>query len=296
MKPIKNHIFVTGMHRSGTSYLIRALNLCGLNLGPESDFFDTELQPKFGNPRGHWENVKVTNLNEQILKLNGGSWHKVPKSTIRTPKNFSNKINLICKSFYSENALAYGIKDPRFCLTLEKWKKYFPNLVLVGVFRHPLKVAESLKKRDGFSYEESIELWKIYNQSLLNHLKKNKGFLVNFDWPRKKLLAQTKIICSKIGLAEYDLSHWYSDSYKKSDKSFTKSYKLNSEIKQIYDKLKSISEKNISIKYNSPKISEKQYQMIVSDLLKHSNNLYSDTTKLFQKNFETKKQKDYQFI
>jgi len=296
MKPTRNHIIVTGMHRSGTSYLVRALNLCGLNLGPESDFFDTESQPKFGNPRGHWENVNVTNLNENILKINGGSWHKVPNSLSKTPKNLDNKINKIIKSFYSEQALAYGFKDPRFCLTLDKWKKQLPNLVIVGVFRHPLKVAESLKKRDGFSYDESIELWKIYNKTLLSNLKKNKGFLINFDWPRKKLLKQTKIICSKIGLSDFDISNWYSDSYKKSDKSFTKSHKLNREIKEIYDKLKFISGKNNSIRYNPPKIKDKQYQMIVSDLLRHSNNLYSDTITVLQKNFEAKRKKDYQFI
>jgi len=296
MTSIKNHIIVTGMHRSGTSYLVRALNLCGLNLGPESDFFDTELQPKFGNPRGHWENVKVTNLNEQILKLNGGSWHKVPNSFIKTPKNLQNKINQILKSFYSEKSLAYGFKDPRFCLTLPKWKKNLPNLVLIGVFRHPLKVAESLKKRDGFSYEESIEIWKKYNESLLHLLKNNKAFLINFDWPRKKLLAETQIICSNLGLAEIDVSNWYSDSHKKSDKSFTKSHKLNPEILEIYRKLKLIAEKNNSIKYKAPKINDKQYQMIVSDLLRHSNTLYSDTVRVFQKNFEEQRKKDYQFL
>ena len=58
------------MHRCGTSYLSRALNMCGLDLGPVSDFYDTELQPKFGNPKGHWENLNIIRLNDQILKLN----------------------------------------------------------------------------------------------------------------------------------------------------------------------------------------------------------------------------------
>ena len=113
----KNHIIITGMHRSGTSYLSRALNLCGMDLGPETDFLDTELHPNFGNPRGHWENAKAIKLNEQILKINGGSWKKIPKSLKKNPPKFGRKINQILESFYSRNSLAYGFKDPRFCLT-----------------------------------------------------------------------------------------------------------------------------------------------------------------------------------
>ncbi|HUS48990.1 MAG TPA: hypothetical protein VMZ91_02395, partial [Candidatus Paceibacterota bacterium] len=100
-----NFVIITGMHRSGTSYLSRALNLCGVNLGPKSDFYDTELNPKFGNPRGHWENNKIVDLNEKILKINGGTWWDVPKSIKKIPPNFNNKINSILKSFYSENAI-----------------------------------------------------------------------------------------------------------------------------------------------------------------------------------------------
>jgi len=240
----KNHVIITGMHRSGTSYLSRALNICGLNLGPESDFLDTELQPKFGNPRGHWENLKIIKLNEEILKINGGSWHHVPKHLKKNPKNLNKKINKILKPFYSDISLGYGFKDPRFCLILDKWKKYLPKFVIVGIFRHPLKVAESLKRRDGFEYEESLSLWKTYNEALLTILKRNNGFLLDFDWTKPKLLSQTQLVAKKIGLAEIVLSDWYSDSYKFSDKSFNKAYSLSEEIREIYNQLKTISVKN----------------------------------------------------
>ena len=281
---IKNHVIITGMHRSGTSFLVRGLNLCGLNLGPESDFFDTEIQPKFGNPKGHWENAKITKLNDEILKINGGSWHKVPLNLNKTPKDLGKKIRLILEPFYETNALAYGFKDPRLCLTLNKWKKILPKVVVVGIFRHPLKVAESLKKRDGFNYDESIKLWKTYNESLIRLLKKNKSFLIDFDWPQKKLFEQTKLIASKIGLAEIDISDWYSDSYKKSDKSFESNFHLPNDVIKIYDTLKSLSKKNKLVRFSLPKKDKKQYVRILTDQINSSNRSYVKTLELAQKN------------
>jgi len=296
MKPIRNHTIVTGMHRSGTSFLVRSLNLCGLDLGPESEFFDTELQPKFGNPRGHWENLNVTQLNDKILKINGGSWHKIPDSLKKTPKNLNGTIKNILKPFYQNTSLAYGFKDPRFCITLDNWKRNISNFVIVGIFRNPLKVAESLKKRDGFDYEHSINLWKIYNEALLYQLKKNNGFLIDFDWPRKKLFEQTNLIAKKIGLMKFDFSLWYSNSYKKSDKSFKKAYPLTEEVKEIYSQLKVLSEKNNSVKYHSPKFTKKQLHLILNNLINSSNKSYSKTIELAKKKSEIQSKKLSKFI
>jgi len=201
-KSTKTHVFILGMHRSGTSYLARALNLCGLDLGPSSEFYDDEIHPKVGNPRGHWENVKVIELNNKILKKNGGRWDKIPPFRTKVLPNIRNKIKKILQSFYSTNSLGYGFKDPRFSLTLEKWLPFIPNPVIVGIFRHPLKVAESLKIRNGFEYERSLLLWKEHNERLLDLLKKHNGFLIDFDWPTKKLLTETKLVASKIGIPE----------------------------------------------------------------------------------------------
>ena len=99
-KPDRNHVIVLGMHRSGTSYLIRALNLSGLYLGPFSDFYDTEIAPIEGNPKGHWENLNVIKLNEEILKINGGSWENPPENLKKIPPNFDKKIKNYNKKYY----------------------------------------------------------------------------------------------------------------------------------------------------------------------------------------------------
>jgi len=292
----KLFVIITGMHRSGTSFLSRALNLCGVDLGPESDFFDSELNPKFGNPRGHWENINIINLNEEILKVNSGTWHNLPNSLIKNPESLEKKQQKILQSFYLNHALAYGCKDPRFCITLNKWKKQLPNFVIVGIFRHPLKTAESLKKRDGFDYDKSLSLWKTYNENLLTYLKKFGGFLLDFDWPKNKLLEQTQLIASKIGLASPGLSSWFTESYKFSDNSFEKSYSLPNEITDIHKELKQLSEKNEQISCTIPKISSKQYKMIFTDLIDRTNRTYQNTLEEFKSDIKTEKQKSLKII
>ena len=272
---MKNHVIVTGMHRSGTSYLIRALSLCGLYLGPETDFYDTEITPKFGNPRGHWENVNVIKINEKILKINEGAWDEIPKSSDKIPNDLADNTKQLLDTFYSINSLGYGMKDPRFSLTFDKWKQFVPSIVLVGIFRHPLKVAESLKIRNGFSYEKSLELWLEYNKNLLKYINENNGFLLDFDWPSERLVDETKQVAKKIGLMDIDFSYWFSKDLKKSDKSSDISYKLPSQVIELYEKLKEVSNKNTDKpKLDLPQLTLNDYKKITSDNLAISNSFY----------------------
>jgi len=83
MKPF---IIITGMHRSGTSFLARALNLSGVYLGPPKDFISDEWRPAVDNLKGHWENKKILELTEKTLELNKGSWEQLPKKYQNKPK------------------------------------------------------------------------------------------------------------------------------------------------------------------------------------------------------------------
>ena len=52
-------------------------------------------------------------------------------------------------------------------------------IIAVGIFRHPLEVAESLKVRNGFSFEKSLKLWEIYNEKMLDILKENNAVVLS---------------------------------------------------------------------------------------------------------------------
>ena len=68
----KPSVIVTGMHRSGTSFLIRALNIAGLYIGGLESLSSHELKGSHDNERGNWENRKIVTLGEKILKKNNG--------------------------------------------------------------------------------------------------------------------------------------------------------------------------------------------------------------------------------
>jgi hypothetical protein len=273
----KNHVIITGMHRSGTSYLARALNLSGLDLGPISQYYDSEIKPVIGNVKGHWENVKINELNEEFLKINGGAWDIPPDDYSIMPDDFNNKINSILTQFHLQKSLAYGFKDPRFCLTLEEWIPTLSNFTLIGIFRHPLKVAESLKIRNNFNYSKSLNLWEIHNKKLLKLIKKYGGFLIDFDWPKEKLLKETTLICKKLGLTEIVFDNWFSTDLKRSDKSFISDYKLSENILQIYDELKLSSTNNSNVHDIIPKLSVGDYREILRDTILNSNSFYENT-------------------
>ena len=61
-------IAILGMHRSGTSALTRALNLCGVVL-PGQMMDNTE-----GNASGHWEPLEVVAIHDEMLATQHLAW------------------------------------------------------------------------------------------------------------------------------------------------------------------------------------------------------------------------------
>ena len=51
------------MHRSGTSFLVRALNLAGLWLGEPAHLGTIEGRAMSGNPRGNYEHREAIAIN-----------------------------------------------------------------------------------------------------------------------------------------------------------------------------------------------------------------------------------------
>jgi len=198
MSKEKLFLVITGMHRSGTSFLTRALNLSGVYIGEMESLTSTDLKFFPENLRGHWESKKILELTMESLKSNNGSWHKLPNK-IKIDKKIARKISSTIKELMNHESFATGFKDPRIIPLLDSWKKFFPkNTILIGIFRQPLEVAESLKIRDGFDYEKSLNLWKTYNEKLLQHLEQNGGFLLNFDWSKKRLISELLLINKKL--------------------------------------------------------------------------------------------------
>jgi len=235
---------ILGMHRSGTSFLARCLNVSGVYLG--ENLWLSAASPE-DNPEGFWENEDFTKLSDKLLMENKISWNQI-KSNLKCSDTLKKQFNNQISKLVSESHYATGVKDPRLLLSFDSIFDVFPeNKIYVGIFRHPLKVAESLKIRNDLDYEKSLALWHAYNSKLLEYIKNNNGFLFDFDWPKEKLLDEITLFIKKIGLLETNLNLVYSEDLFRSDKSYNSSYKIPAEIEDTYQKLKERSMQNYTI-------------------------------------------------
>jgi len=180
---LRTAVLVLGMHRSGTSALTRLVNFLGASL-PQ------HLVPASqSNPRGQWESKPLVALHDELLAALDSSWDdwRAPGARWKetdAAARFAGRIRLAIDEEYG-NAPMFVMKDPRLCRTLPYWmsileKSGIRSAPLI-IVRNPLEVAESLRQRDGISFEKAMLLWLRHNLDVeyeTRHLQRN---IVTFD-------------------------------------------------------------------------------------------------------------------
>lgn len=164
MNGIKKAIVITGMHRSGTSAITRALSFYGFKLPKNL------LAPSKNNTLGHWESEIFYKLNNQILSDYKQSWDNFSKIPFdqQDKKYLSKHIELISKAINEEYPESNQIilKDPRFCKLLPLWTQALEYLCEDALYiiplRHPVEVAVSLNKRNRMPVKYGLLLWLRY--------------------------------------------------------------------------------------------------------------------------------------
>jgi hypothetical protein len=160
-------VCVLGMHRSGTSLLMRLLNFLGVELGPAE-----RLQgPTTANPTGYWEHRDIRTINDEILLRLGGSWRDPPAFPYQweARADFDDlraQATAIAERDFPA-ASTWGFKDPRTCLTLPFWLGLFPAMQYVLCIRHPVDVALSMENSPRLEYQgvtlaHALSLWPRY--------------------------------------------------------------------------------------------------------------------------------------
>lgn len=262
---LKPFIVISGFSRSGTSFLARTLNLCGVHLGNLESLISHDLEPDEYNPHGNWENKNFKKLSNKTWALNNMSLENIP-AKIKLNEEIKHELETCVNELMNTPALAVGFKEPTSILLLDIWYDFFPqNSVLVAIFRNPLIVSESLVKTRNFTYETSLKWWQNHNEKLLEILTKHKGFLLNFDWPKERLLDEIQNIVKKLDLMDYDISKTYSSEFKTSDKKYQKNYSLPKSVIDVYDKLLKRSEKNHQINIEQPNRSKEELKSIIKN-------------------------------
>jgi hypothetical protein len=185
-------VCILGMHRSGTSCLTGSLQQQGLVLGAHNIWI-------LDNPRGSRENKDIMRLQIDILEKSGGSWDSPPPVVEWRPEHFARAQEILAE--HAGHSI-WGFKDPRTLLTLEGWQRLVPDLQPVGIFRHPLRVAQSLEKRNRFGVEKSLSLWKTYNSRLVEFHRQDPFPVVSFDEEAAVLETKLRQAGEMIGLKE----------------------------------------------------------------------------------------------
>jgi hypothetical protein len=181
------------MHRSGTSALSRAISL----LGPAQPV-DLML-PQQDNPLGFWESASVVRLNDKVMADHGITWDRpmtfiVPgfdvsgsraeAARILRDRYLDPAIEVLKAAYVAQPCIV--LKDPRLCLFPELWAEALSalgyGLRYVMMFRNPLEVAISLRKRNNIGPARAQQMWLRYTLSALNFLSdQQKGEVVSFD-------------------------------------------------------------------------------------------------------------------
>jgi hypothetical protein len=156
--PHKNNpvspVIVIGMHRSGTSMLLRNLRALGLFVGHTGDndeavFFYRIDQWLMSQSGASWENpapVRYLLENKEVRSLATDYIERYILRSPRVTKFLSWKDCLQYRSLF-RLPMAWGWKCPLATFTLPIWLDIFPSAKVIHIYRHGVDVANSLRER-----------------------------------------------------------------------------------------------------------------------------------------------------
>jgi hypothetical protein len=162
--PPRTAYLVLGMHRSGTSAVTQLLALAGCalpaNLMPGDEH----------NAKGYFEPWKIAVLNDERLRAGGSAWDDPFAYPFRPLPQAEEAVwRGRAGQLFDEEFADAGfplIKDPRATVLAPFWlevlaaKRVAARCVIP--VRHPLAVAGSLARRDGFTRVKSVLVWSAY--------------------------------------------------------------------------------------------------------------------------------------
>ncbi|HET9393874.1 MAG TPA: sulfotransferase [Candidatus Rubrimentiphilum sp.] len=165
-------LIVTGMHRSGTSFVSSLLREAGLDVGTRL------MAASRGNERGHFENLDFVEFHRRWLRLTGHDDSGLAASGALTlPADAVAE----ARDILAANARnsGWGWKDPRTTIFLDFWANLAPEACYVFVYREPSEVVDSVFRRKDESIRLSPELaaqaYLKHNKIILQFARANRS-------------------------------------------------------------------------------------------------------------------------
>lgn len=149
-------VFIIGMHRCGTSLLASCLKDNGFSIGKTIN-----KDKNWQNPQGYFENDKLTEFHDELLRYNNSDWLNINTSKMLYT---SNHVDRYRKLIYSEfgNEELILIKDPRLTFFVNFLKDVcngYYNYNFLFLTRNKEECCISLSKAQYKSYEEAHNLY-----------------------------------------------------------------------------------------------------------------------------------------
>ena len=167
-KKDRGGVVVLGMHRSGTS-MLSGLMATGLGYKTGGPLIGSA----FDNQKGFYELVPAVLQNDEFMNHQRIWWNSGVREYNSEQALDDKKAGRIS---FQEGAKALRVlnnpenrpwlqKDPRMCITLPTWLPLLnTEPAVLFTYRHPLEVAQSLKRRENsFTLEHGLRLWIVYN-------------------------------------------------------------------------------------------------------------------------------------
>jgi hypothetical protein len=200
-------VIITGMHRSGTSFVAELFRLAGVHIG------DRLFPPDAGNPRGYFEDDDFLALQREMVAaacpvdaIGWPDWGWTTQGTLNEDvwARFEPAMHALAES--RQHHALWGWKDPRTTLLLKLWMHLLPNACAVLVVREPWRVAASVHRSpaDIFTSDPSVgvRVWMFYNQRLLDlvRIHPQRSVVLPTSWISDAPTATMERVASHLGL------------------------------------------------------------------------------------------------
>ena len=227
----KKCLCILGMHRSGTSCLTGIAQQYGVELG---EVFTENPH----NRRGNREHAGIQALNNDVLTCNGGNWDR-PVEVCHWNGELMDRRDRIIEEISQRAETWWGFKDPRVMLTLPFWQEGIGPMEYIGTFRHPIRVAQSIAKRDRKSVEEGIALWLTYNRLMLQLRQQHNFPVVDFDMAETDYLKDVQQKLERLGLTSEAPPDFFDSSLRHQTEINEDNGIMTEEVSMVFQELKS---------------------------------------------------------